>query len=65
MVRVIMSQPRAEARYTSAALKRSPSTYGPGVIAVSSASPEEFMEYIKADSQQWSDIIEKAGIKAD
>lgn len=36
-----------------------------GVIAVSSASPEEFMEYIKADSQQWSDIIEKAGIKAD
>jgi tripartite-type tricarboxylate transporter receptor subunit TctC len=36
-----------------------------GVLAVSSTSPAEFTQYIKDDSQQWADIIKKAGIKAD
>jgi tripartite-type tricarboxylate transporter receptor subunit TctC len=36
-----------------------------GVLAVSSPSPAAFTDYIKADSQQWSGVIQKGNIKAD
>jgi tripartite-type tricarboxylate transporter receptor subunit TctC len=36
-----------------------------GVLAVSSPSPAAFTDYIKADSQQWSSVIQKGNIKAD
>jgi tripartite-type tricarboxylate transporter receptor subunit TctC len=36
-----------------------------GVIAVSSPTPAAFADYIKADSQQWANVIEKGNIKAD
>jgi tripartite-type tricarboxylate transporter receptor subunit TctC len=36
-----------------------------GVIAVSSASPAEFKEYIAADAAKWSAVITEIGVKAD
>lgn len=36
-----------------------------GVIAVSSASPAEFKQYIEADAAKWSAIIKEIGAKAD
>lgn len=36
-----------------------------GVIAVSSASPAEFKDYIAADAAKWSAIIKEIGAKAD
>ncbi|MDF2995896.1 MAG: hypothetical protein K0R27_1533 [Xanthobacteraceae bacterium] len=36
-----------------------------GVIAVSSASPAEFKQYIEADAAKWSAVIKEIGAKAD
>ncbi len=36
-----------------------------GVIAVSSATPAEFKQYIQADADKWSAIIKEIGAKAD
>jgi tripartite-type tricarboxylate transporter receptor subunit TctC len=34
-----------------------------GIIAVSSASPKAFQDFVAADSAKWGDVVRRAGIR--